>query len=181
MLYLYNGELMNKKGGIYVGIVAVIALAALALVIYPSLSTTNEWKASIYANLMLETKRIWQNARFVLDKATADALADYAQTSGGTDINGAGNQVESYLNNALTAISNESGFQCTLDSFNYQTGAANNEAIVTIDLKCEQELRKSTKTSFKVSYAKEAVFEKRVESASPPQVRDLQSYTLDIS
>jgi len=171
---------MNKKGGVYVGIVAVIALATLALVIYPSLSTTNEWKASIYANLMLETKRIWQNARFVLDKATADALADYAQTNGSKDVSRAGNQVKNYLNNALTAISNESGFKCELDSFNYRTGTANNKAKVTIDLKCEQELRKNTKTSFKVSYTKKAVFEKEVKSVSPPQVIDLQSGTLDI-
>ena len=171
---------MNKKGGIYVGIVAVIALATLALAIYPSMSITNEWKASSYSNLMLETKRIWQNARFVLDKATADALADYAQTNGSTNVSGAGNQVKNYLDNALTTISNESGFKCELDSFNYQSGAANDEATITIDLKCEQELRKGTKTSFKVSYTKEAVFEKKVESLTPLQVRDLQSDTLDI-
>lgn len=171
---------MNKKGGIYVGIVAVIALAALALVIYPSLSITNEWKASGYSNLMLETKRIWQNARFVLDKAVSEALADYAESNGRTNIKRAGSQVQSYLNNALATISNESGFSCSLDSFNYNTSGGNKEAIVTIDLKCEQELRKNTKTTFKVSYAKSAIFEKRVESASPPQVRDLQSGTLDI-
>lgn len=171
---------MNKRGGIYVGIIAVMALAALALIIYPSLSITNEWEASRYTNLMLETKRIWQNARFVLDKATAEALADYAQTNNSTDVSGAGAQVESYLSNALATISNESGFICDLHPFSYSTGAANNEAIVTINLKCEQELRKNTKTTFKVSYAKQVVFEKRVESASPPQVRDLQSGTLDI-
>jgi len=181
---------MNKRG-IYASIMAVLVVATIAMVIYSGLATVNEESTSHYINLLMDTKRVWQDSRFVLDKAVSDALADYVKDKNiltgvcSDDVSGADveKQVKDYLTTDLEQIGNpdKGEIKCSLDSFNY--APAGNIATVTVKLKCEQTLKEGNDVGFYVSYAKNVIYKKQVTVSGPTctvTVTDLQSNETDV-
>ncbi len=191
MHYNNRGELMNERAGLYVGIIAVLAFAVLALVIYSSIAIVGEYKASDYSSRMLEVKRVWQNARFVLDKTVSEALADYVivrYSSTGSCSNNvnnaeAENRAKTYIENALSGISAELGtISCTLENFSYAipAGLQPNQPRIEASVKCSLDTGE-----LKIDYEKEAVFEKEVNvntaAGCEVTVVDRQSNEIDIT
>jgi hypothetical protein len=182
---------MNERAGVYTAIMAVLVLATIAMVTYAGVATVSEEHMMSYSNIILETKRVWQNARFVLDKATAEALADFVKDRNiltgvcSDDVTGSDAQarVEDYLTTDLSEMSDpdKGEINCTFTDFTY--APAGNIATVTIKLQCEHLLKRGAETGFYVSYATYVTYKKEVTVSGPTctvTVKDLQSNEIDV-
>jgi len=171
---------MNKHGAFYTGIIAAMAMATIAMVMYASLGAVAEEQTMGNANRIGEVKRIWQNTRFVLDRLSGEALADFVKDKNilqgscdatliSSDSSGASTKVQDYLNSALNEIRGgiKEAVSCSMAGFDYR--ANNNTATIRLNLKCEQELKNTgvTKTGFYTSYSKDLIFVKQVTVSGP--------------
>ncbi|MCD6479043.1 MAG: hypothetical protein J7L44_04125 [Candidatus Diapherotrites archaeon] len=182
---------MNERAGVYTTIMAVLVLATIAMVAYTGVATVSEEHTMSYSNIILETKRVWQNARFVLDKAAGEALADFVKDRNiltgvcSDDVSGndAQAKVEEYLTADLDEMTDpdKGEIGCTFSDFTY--APAGNIATITIKLQCEYLLKRGAGTGFYVNYAKYVTYKKEVTVSGPTctvTVRDLQSNETDV-
>jgi hypothetical protein len=152
---------------------AIIALTAIVLAI-AIIVTANQGMAleesALYSKAVISVKAQWQNARFVLDKAASDAIAD-SVLANGCVFNPT--QARDRMNNYFTGILGEMwGNECNLTELELSGTASNIQINATI------ECAKYFGEKFNVSYKKSAVFNKAVTASSSPcsiTVTDLQS------
>lgn len=139
---------MNRKGA-YSGIIASIAIVAIIAIAFNSSAAVRGGAEQSYSKAIVDAKRDWQNARYLLDKSASDALADDSSETGV-----ACSIVYDEMANYFTTVLSNSIKNCEV-TFNPAANVqvAGSDVIVTVAIKC---------TNGNVDYAKSAKFEKRV-------------------
>jgi hypothetical protein len=151
---------MNKKAGLYVGAIALAAIAIIATILFNSISDASAQEGRSQAKAILDLKWEMQNSQFVAGKAIADAVADASYVGGACVYNSATAQtnISNYLSNL---VSKQALQGCSIAPASILINALNPAAIsVSMKFTCQKK-----SGSLDASYAKTVVFNKKVETS----------------
>jgi hypothetical protein len=164
---------MNRKGA-YSGIIASIAIVAIIAVAFNSSAIGRAQSEKDYAKAIVDLKREWLTARYLLDKSASDAIAD-----NGFSIGCSGN------NNSIESTLGDDGggyFRSTLDEASLETCHVNNVGVsgnitVNVDIYCEK-----TIDGIEIRYGKDRVqFNKTATyDSGPPCTIDVKDDKSDV-
>lgn len=149
---------MNKKAGLYIGAIALAAIALIATISFNSISSVVAQESKSQAKAILDLKWETQNAQFIAGKAIADALADasYTLISCGYDKSEAETLVYKYLG--------EEGIGTTFQGCTFSNiGISDSNPLdmtVSLKLSCE----KDSGGNLKGAYKKIILFNKMVQT-----------------
>jgi len=150
---------MNKKAGLYIGAIALAAIAVIAAISFNSISSARAQETGGQTKAILDLKWEAQNAQFVAGKAVADALADasYTATTCGYDAAQASGKIEAYL----TTVKQQAFPGCSFSVLS--ANGAGNPADITVSLQlaCEKDSGENLKTSC----VKTVEFKKQVQTS----------------
>ncbi|MDP2974193.1 MAG: hypothetical protein Q8N60_04020 [Candidatus Diapherotrites archaeon] len=129
---------MNRKGA-YSGIIASIAIVVIIAVAFNSSAAVKAQTEKDYAKAIIDVKSDWQNARYLLDKSTSDAIADdgfavgcnYDRASIENKLRGPSGYFQLTLNESLT--------NCKVENISVTGNNPNNIQIQT-DLSCSKSI-----------------------------------------
>lgn len=159
------------RKGIYSAVIALMALVLATALIASSMQSAVQ-QESHYSAIAVDVKREWQSLRYLLDKATSDAIGDAAYENCSYNQREIEQRIQDYLRSVASAWGN--GCSTTLQSVN----ALEDNIEVVATIKCEKNLGK-----FKASYERQVTFNKKleIEQREPCylNVVDLQSGVLE--
>ncbi len=122
---------MNKKAGLYIGAIALAAIALIATISFNSFSEVRGQEGRSQAEAIIDLKWEMQNAQYLTGKSIADALADATYDGGACTYNStkAKNTITSYLGSGgLSNAMRSCGI--TINSINTA-----NQASITVEAK----------------------------------------------
>jgi hypothetical protein len=169
---------MNK--GIFSGLIAATAIILIGAIILTTSANVKNNGSENFSEKILETKREWNNARYLLDKTLSDKLADSVALPACTFTAPNQEQIESYFSNTIdNSIKN-----CDFEPVQITSSAQNNFAI-SFNLGCSKkisndfEIKKFEKT---VAFAKKADVQKDVPAIGKCTITitDLQSNIVEV-
>ncbi|GEM_PF-3397493 len=179
---------MNKKG-FFAPFIAGIVLVLIIAMLFVQANEAKTRQSQDYQRAIFELKASMQAMQYVLDKATADAMADaitdYATCSTPIDFS---SNVNSYFAHQITNAQANFGMQCEITP---ATLVVSNGVDFSFELKCTKMFVTKASVSingatpapvtrFSVSYAKTITFNKQVNASKDGvfcvvQVNDTQS------
>ncbi len=139
---------MNRKGA-YSGVIASIAIVVIIAVAFNSSAMVRAQSEKDYAKAIIDLKREWLTARYLLDKSASDAIADDGFKNGCT---------KNMASIKATLGDNTSGyFRSTLDDASLENCHVDNVNVigniqVDVDIYCEKTL-----DGIKIEYEKDKV------------------------
>lgn len=165
---------MNSKG-LYTAAAALIAVIILSSAV---LYAQGESKSTITesSNAIFKVRATWQNARYLFDKATADAFSDAVRET--CPVINSGNvkqKMNDYYLVVSDTITEKTGVGCTAIIDSVQISS--NNLTANIELTCKIN---TTEYSKSIKYEKEITVLYAI-SPCTVQVRDLQSHELEVT
>ncbi len=147
---------MNSSGS-YAVVITLIAMVMIAAAAATSSSAIRAEGREGYARATAEVKREWQNFRYLLDKSTADAVADASLVGSVCEYNStqANNNLAGYFSNVR---SDSFGKDCLYSPTTPIANGSADNITVTVSITCE----KSLGGGFSASYSKNVTFNKKV-------------------
>ncbi len=147
--------------GVYTSIIGIMAIATVILIVFSTLTSLEKKSNENYANTITDVKRMWDNARQVLDKKTTTGLWNGGSCTG--------NPTTQYAS-ALAELTSKSEINCEANNVqNLGNGDAR------LELKCSKEIKKNGEIVFYVEYAGTVEFKKIVNTATGCTITDEQS------
>jgi len=142
---------MNRKAA-YSGSIALIAVVILVSVSFNSSAVLQAEAGQRQAKTIIDVKRDWQMARYLLDKSASDAVADAA-----SDCGYASDDVDRILTTYFNDTLKDAGLQhCTAENSD-ASGNNPDNITITVDIQCSK-----TAEGTKVQYKKNGIeFRKR--------------------
>ncbi len=167
------------RKGIYSGVIALTALVLAVAIIATAGQRIAMQGDSIYGSSMMEVKMHWQNARYVLDKAASDAIADSVFGSGNCTYStgAARTAVSTYFPQILNEMWEG---ECIVSAGPSLSGASGNITI-NATIKCGKDFGAESS----VFYEKQVTFKKAVSSDSSGgscliDIEDMQSGVCEV-
>lgn len=147
---------MNRKG-IFSGIAAVAAVLLIGAIFITATISAKNTSQENFSEKILESKKEWNNARYLLDKTLGDLLAD---SSVGCMWSAPGvPEIETYFANTI----NNSIKSCDFSDIAITSNAQEN-FLVSVKILCSKKIS----SDFEIkSFEKTAVFKKSVAFAMP--------------
>ena len=178
---------MNSKG-FYNSIIAMIAVVLVASMLFIQASATKTRQAEAAQRAIFDLKYGMQNMQYLLDKATADAMADCFDATSPTCTNNCGTDYSQQISTYFATVTNNANanFGISCYQINVPTPITNGNEF-SFSLKCYKLLG----NDFKVEYEKEITLSKTVYTTQVPpvppapgsctiKVEDNQSGTCDV-